>query len=68
MRIFCRHDYELISETTTTSGIEHTLKVLNEFGRAVDSMKGGGLTADRKHIQVFTCKKCGNLKRFVEDI
>ena len=68
MSIFCKHDYELISETTTESRIEHTLRVANENKLNCNSIKGAGAGANRKFIQVFTCKNCGDLKRFVEDI
>lgn len=60
--IFCKHDWSLLSETTTKSRVE----VLRECG--VASLKGLFKPVDRKHIQIVACKKCGKLKRFVEDI
>ena len=63
MSIFCRHDYKLISETTTKSKFEHA----SEFVNSVE-LQGYWDVFNRKHIQVFTCSKCGNLKRFVENI
>jgi hypothetical protein len=60
--MFCKHEWELISETTTKSRVE----VLKELGAT--RLKGVWYPVDRKFIQVFHCKKCGKLKRFVEDI
>ena len=63
---FCKHDYKLISETTTQSKLEHAIVLNNVRGRVSGS--GNPTILERKHIQVFTCSKCGNLKRFVENI
>ena len=60
--MFCRHDWKMISETTTKSRVE----VLRECG--CSSLKGLFEPVNRKHIQVFSCEKCGKLKRFVEKI
>lgn len=62
MKIFCIHNWELISETITKSKIE----VLRDCG--VTSLKGLYEPVDRKFIQILTCKNCGKLKRFVENI
>lgn len=62
MNVFCKHNWEILSETTTKSRIE----LLREVG--CQSIKGMDNPADRKFIQVVACKKCGTLKRFVEDI
>jgi len=69
MSIFCKHDYELISETTTKSKFDCAIEALDKHGKLTDVKIPHQMSqADRKHIQVFTCKKCGKLKRFVEDI
>ena len=60
--MFCKHKWELISETTTKSRTE----VLGESG--VTKFKGVFNLVDRKFIQIVFCKKCGKLKRFVEEI
>jgi len=67
--MFCKHKWELLSETVTKSKfessmeaaeLEHRVKKINLPHQLCD--------ADRKHIQTFTCNKCGKLKRFVESI
>jgi hypothetical protein len=56
----------MISETTTESQIEHHAKI----GCAPTSMSGPNVTDmyKRKLIQILQCEKCGELKRFVEEI
>lgn len=61
-KLFCFHKWSLLRETVTKSRIE----VIKETG--CTNVKGLFNAADRKHIQVFTCEKCGKLKRFVENI
>jgi len=64
MSLFCKHDPELLSETTTKSGLELMKEVLPEAIK----FKGDHRLTFRKHIQVFVCKKCGQLTRYVENI
>jgi len=66
--MFCKHDWKILSETVTKSKWESSID-------AAERRCAGNLTlphqlcnADRKHIVVLTCEKCGKLKRFVEDI
>jgi hypothetical protein len=67
--MFCKHQWEVLSETTTESQFEHAMKVAQSRG-AQGSIKipGQMSCAERKHILVVTCKKCGKIKRFVETI
>lgn len=60
--MMCSHKWELLSETTTKSKIEHA----KDLGASVKT----GYTTDleRKFIQVFSCKYCGKLERFVEKL
>jgi len=60
--MFCKHEWEVISEIKTQSVIEYAreLELTARNIRAYD--------LERKLIQIVTCKKCGNLKRFVETI
>lgn len=58
----CRHEWEILSETTTISRIA----VLRQQG--ITEVHNLHRPANRKLIQLVTCKKCGKLKRFVEDI
>lgn len=60
--MFCKHEWTLLSETTTESRIE----LLARCG--VEKVKGLSSPADRKLIQMVSCKKCGKLRRFVEKI
>lgn len=61
--MFCKHEWKLLSETTTVSKVQH----LAEIG--VTTVKGlSGDVASRKLIQIAACDKCGKLKRFVENI
>lgn len=66
--MFCRHDWKLINEAVTKSKYEHALEAVAD--RSVTNLKLPWQLCDakRKHIQVFTCQKCGKLKRFVEEI
>jgi len=60
--MFCKHDWSVLSETMTKSAFEHA----KEIGLTVT--KGSLFGLERKHIQIIACKKCGKLKRFVEEI
>lgn len=65
--MFCKHDWKLLSDTTTKSKFEVATEA---FGNGPMRIKLPWQMSDagRKHIQVFTCNKCGKLKRFVEEI
>ncbi len=60
--IWCKHEWEILSEKITESQLEHYMKVV-KLGN-IKSMSG--TMAERKLIQILTCNKCGKLKRFVE--
>lgn len=62
MKFFCKHDWKMLSETTTKSQLEH----MREVGFSPETIDR--FVLDRKHIQVITCNECGKLKRFVENI
>ena len=66
MKVFCKHEWKLVSETTTKSKFEHAASNL-DFSAGVE-IKGGMCCTDRKFIQIVSCDKCGKLKRFVEEI
>ena len=66
--MFCKHEWALLSETTTTSKFDDSVRAFSHAGGAKFTLPDQLCCADRKHIQVFTCGKCGNLKRFVEEI
>jgi len=58
----------LISEETTESSFEHSIRISKDAVVNKLSIPGHMMCAERKYIQVFTCGKCGKLKRFVEKI
>ena len=60
--MFCKHEWELISDTTTESQLE----LMHRLGRNPEKWTHSSM--ERKYIQVFVCKKCGKLRRFVEII
>ena len=64
--MFCKHSWKMLSETITESRLEHTVKQLR--GAITTRLSGRMSDASRKHIQVFTCEKCGKMRRFVEKI
>jgi hypothetical protein len=67
--MFCKHEWESLSETVTKSKYESSIKAVKSLGLEGKTKLPWQLCdADRKHIQVFTCKKCGKLKRFVEQL
>ena len=67
--MFCKHKWDLLSETTTKSKYQHTLELNSSVGIVGKARIPWQLCdAERKVIQVFTCSKCGKLKRFVEKI
>jgi len=65
MNLFCKHDWQLLHETTTESVLEHTKRVTGNAGGS-DNVGGQELLCQKKYITLVTCKKCGKLKRFVE--
>ena len=65
--MFCRHQWKLLSEMVTKSKYEHSMEVASQRVISI-TLPAQLCDADRKHIQVFTCDKCGKLKRFVENI
>lgn len=72
MSIFCRHKWELLTETVTKSKFEMAIEALMAVKALGDGTRRLQLPwemsdSSRKHIQVFACK-CGKIKRFVEKI
>ena len=66
--MFCKHKWEMASETVTKSKFESSLEAASKALSSAKNIPHQLCCADRKHIQVFTCSKCGKLKRFVENI
>lgn len=67
--MFCKHQWEVLSETTTESKYENSVKAARAAGVAVVTrMPWQMCDAKRKYICIVTCKKCGKLTKFVETI
>ena len=66
--IFCKHEWKLLSTETTISKYECAIKAFDLRNLSSLRLAHQLCDAERKHIQVFSCDKCGNLKRFVESI
>lgn len=64
--MFCVHDWKLLSDVTTKSKFRDSMETLDNGSTL--KLPWQLCDAKRKHIQVFSCIKCGKLKRFVEDI
>lgn len=69
MSFFCKHDWKVLSETTTTSLFEASIKVVRESA-GVSSLRLPHQLCEgnRKHIVILTCTKCGKVKRLVTEI
>jgi hypothetical protein len=65
---FCKHEWELLTETITESQFEHAASIIRSVSGGKVNIPGQMCDAERKHIQVFTCTECGILKRFVERV
>lgn len=65
----CKHEWKLLSETVTKSKYESSIEAVKDLcANTKLSLPWQMCDADRKHIQLFTCEKCGKLKRYVEKI
>ena len=66
--MFCRHKWEVLSTEVTQSKFESSVLAVSGVGKETVNLPHQLCDADRKHIQIVTCSKCGKLKRFVEEI
>jgi hypothetical protein len=66
--MFCKHDWSVLSESVTESKYEVTIRSTKGFATGKTNIPWQLCDASRKHIVIVCCKKCGKLKRFVEDI
>ncbi len=60
--MFCKHKWEILSETITKSAVE----VCSDAG--VTSIESLPNAAGRKLIQIVACNKCGKINRYVTNI
>lgn len=69
MSIFCKHKWNILSETTTVSKLElmvSTLGAVETELRIRYTDTDSENSTERKFIQIITCGGCGKLRRFVE--
>ena len=66
IKLFCKHEWKIVSEITTKSRFEVATTQLNNT--KPKTIPWQLCDARRKHIQIVTCDKCGKLRRFVETI
>mgnify|MGYP003480836910 FL=1 len=67
MSIFsCKHDWKVLSETTTESPFEVAAKMSMDCYNV--KIPWQMCQTDRKHIVIVSCNKCGCIKKFVEDL
>jgi hypothetical protein len=67
--MFCNHQWNVLSESVTQSKFEHAMTMIRSGGAIGNFTVPSQMScAERKHIAVFVCDKCGKLKRFVEAI
>lgn len=64
--IFCKHNWQLISETKTESMLEQMDRIFPEKTQTLASVKE--FLLQKKLIQIVECNRCGKIKKFVEDI
>lgn len=67
-KMFCKHKWSVLSETVTKSKFESSLAALHLAGGGSMKLPHQMCCAERKHIQIVKCDKCGKLKRFTESI
>jgi len=59
--MFCKHNWKILSETTTESKVEHYIALGKDVGGNIPYS-----CMERKFIQIIHCEKCGKIKRYVE--
>ncbi len=58
--MFCKHDWQVLSEVVTKSEFELLLGMEN-----LASIKNA--SNSKTIVQIISCKKCGKLKKFVTE-
>jgi hypothetical protein len=66
--MFCNHEWNVLSETVTKSKLENSIEAFRAAGGENFKLPRQLCCAERKHIQIINCTKCGKIKRYVEDI
>lgn len=60
----CKHEWKLLSDTTSESSIEVATKALPMSQLKSFKLPHQTCHTERLHEQVFTCEKCGKIKRY----
>ena len=73
MGLFCKHDWEILSEIKTESKIEQMLRLAGEAPYPRNNLDPASVLVlepvlGKQLIQIVTCKKCGKLTRWVTQI
>lgn len=66
--MFCRHDWEILSETTSKSKFEVATECLSNRGTSKVTIPHQMCDATRTLVQIVACNKCGKLRRFVTEV
>ncbi len=64
--LFCRHEWKILTQLTTESKLEHAMRQIPNATKL--NLPHQVCHADRKHIMVLACEKCGKLKIIREKI
>lgn len=63
MKLFCKHKWEMLHSEVTKSKWE----VFSEGMQSCRNAPWQVTDTTRKYIQICTCTKCGNIKKFVTE-
>ena len=66
--ILCRHKWEKLSETTTESVFESSMRAISEKMTGRVNLPHQLCDGDRKHIVILSCCNCGAIKKFVTEL
>ena len=66
--MFCKHEWKVLSETTTESRLELSIRAMSEANLNISTLPWQLCDAERTHIQIMVCEKCGEIKRYSEKI
>ena len=67
-KLFCKHEWEILSETTTESTFEMATRAINNSGATQGRLPWQLCDGDHKHIIVASCSKCGKIKKYVTEL
>ena len=67
MKLFCKHDWEILQEITTESKAEQRIRLVGSIPSERNSLDFD-MFFKKKHMTILKCNTCGNLKRYVEEI